>query len=72
LGAVPAAGQVITGGGAGAKYEDWLHYVAPALIIPWLVWACYELAWKNAPEGINPVWLRIPLIDGAAIGGLVG
>ena len=54
------------------QYDDWLHYVTPALIIPWLAWACYEFAWKNAPEGINPLWLCIPLIVAAAIGGLVG
>ena len=54
------------------QYNDWLHYVTPALIIPWLAWACYEFAWKNAPEGINPLWLCLPLIAGAAIGGVVG
>ena len=54
------------------QYNDWLHYVTPALIIPWLAWACYEIAWKNAPQGINPLWLSLPLIAGAAIGGVVG
>ena len=54
------------------QYDDWLHYVTPALIIPWLAWACYEFAWKHAPEGINPLWLCLPLIAAAAIGGLIG
>ena len=54
------------------QYEDWLHYVAPAVLVPWLAWACYEFAWKNAPEGINPLWLCIPLIVGGGIGAIVG
>lgn len=54
------------------QYDNWLRYVAPALMIPWLTWACYELAWKHAPAGSNPWLLCIPLIIGAVIGGLIG
>lgn len=54
------------------QYDDWLHYMAPILIIPWLAWACYEFAWQYAPEGINPWFMCLPIIVGAAIGGLVG
>ena len=46
--------------------------ITPVLIIPFLIWACYEFAWKNAPEGVNPWLLTIPIFVGAAIGGLVG
>lgn len=24
------------------RYDNWLHYVTPTLIIPWLLWACQE------------------------------
>ena len=54
------------------QYDNWLHYVTPALIIPWLGWACYEFAWKNCPEGLNPLWMTLPIIIGAAIGGVIG
>ncbi|MCR4808910.1 MAG: hypothetical protein K5896_03520 [Prevotella sp.] len=54
------------------QYNDWLYYVTPALLIPWLAWACYEFGWKYAPEGVNPWTLALPLIVGAAIGGLIG
>ena len=53
-------------------YDNWLRYVTPTLLIPWLGWACYEMAWKNAPAGSNPLWLILPLLVGAAIGGLIG
>lgn len=54
------------------QYDNWLHYVTPALIIPWLAWACYEVAWKHAPEGSNPWVLVVALIVGACLGGLIG
>lgn len=54
------------------QYEDWIHYVVPAFIIPWICWACYEMAWKHAPEGSNP-WMRtIPVIIGLILGGAIG
>ncbi len=54
------------------QYDNWLLYVTPTLMIPWLAWACYEFAWKHGPAGVNPWFLAIPLIIGAAIGGLIG
>ncbi len=54
------------------QYDNWLLYVAPTLMVPWLTWACYEFAWKHAPEGVNPWLMTIPLMIGAAIGGLIG
>ena len=54
------------------QYDNWLRYVAPTLIIPWLIWGCYEFAWKNAPDGINPWLMSLPLIVGVIIGGLIG
>ncbi len=52
--------------------DQWLHYVAPTLIIPWVSWACYEFALKNAIEGVSPLLLILPLLIGAAIGWLIG
>ena len=54
------------------QYDNWLRYVAPTLIIPWLIWACYEFAWKNAPAGTNPWLMSLPLIVGVLVGGLIG
>lgn len=54
------------------QYNDWFHYVTPTLLIPWLAWACYEVAWKHAPAGINPWLVSLPLIIGAGIGVCIG
>lgn len=54
------------------QYNDWLHYVTPVIVIPWIAWACYDLAWSKALEGINPIWMCLPVFIGAAIGGIVG
>lgn len=54
------------------QYNQWLHYIAPTLMIPWLSWAVYEFAWKNAPEGVNHWMLATPLLIGAAVGVLIG
>ena len=54
------------------QYNQWLYYVTPTLLIPWLGWAMYEYAWKNAPEGVSHWILALPLLVGAAIGLLVG
>ncbi len=54
------------------QYDQWLYYVTPALIIPWLCWVCYEFAWKNAPEGVNPWFMTSALIVGVIIGGAIG
>jgi len=54
------------------QYNQWLFYVTPALLIPWLSWALYEYAWKNAPDGVSHWMLALPILIGAAIGGLIG
>ena len=54
------------------QYDNWLRYVAPSLIIPWITWACYEMAWKNAPAGSNPWIMILPLLVGCLIGGIIG
>lgn len=54
------------------QYNQWLYYVTPALIIPWLCWVCYEFAWKNALEGVNPWFMTSALIVGVIIGGAIG
>ena len=57
------------------QYNDWLHYVTPILLTPWILWACYDFAWKNAPAGTSP-WLlaalTIPLLIGGIVGGIIG
>ena len=54
------------------QYNQWLYYVSPLLIIPWGAWACYEFAWKNAPEGTYPWVMTIAVITGALIGLAIG
>lgn len=54
------------------QYNDWLRYVTPTLLIPWIAWACYEVAWKHAPAGINPWLVSLSLIIGAGIGVCIG
>ena len=57
------------------QYDNWLHYVAPALLIPWISWACYEIVWKNAPEDADSKTLMImalPIVGGVLLGGLIG
>ncbi len=54
------------------QYNQWLYYVTPALLIPWLSWALYEFAWKNAPEGMSHWLLALPIVIGATVGGLIG
>lgn len=57
------------------QYDGWLHYVTPALLIPWLGWAFYEMVWKKAPEDADPKLLTLmtlPLIIGVCLGGLIG
>lgn len=54
------------------QYDMWLYYISPAILIPWISWACYDFAWKRAPEGVNPLWMCVPLLFGAIIGGAIG
>lgn len=54
------------------EYDNWYKYYTPTFIVIWLPWACYDYGTRNAPEGVNPFWFAIPLIVGAAIGGIIG
>ena len=54
------------------QYNQWTYYLTPILVIPWLVWACYDFAWRRAPEGANHWLLLVPIIIAAVIGGIIG
>ena len=54
------------------QYDQWLYYVTPTLLVPWLSWAVYEFAWKNAPEEVNHWMMTLPILIGAVIGLLIG
>lgn len=54
------------------QYDMWLYFSTPAILVLWLPWACYDLAWKHAPEGSNPWMMLIPLLVGAVIGAAIG
>jgi hypothetical protein len=47
-------------------------YMSFAILIPFAAWACYELAWKNGPMGINPWILTASMVFGGIIGGIIG
>jgi hypothetical protein len=54
------------------QYDNWLHYAFPVIILPWVIWACYENAWRRNPGGANPWMMCIPIIVGVAIGAIIG
>lgn len=54
------------------QYDFWLHYITPALLTPWLLWICYEFTIAKGINGMNAFYTVIPLIIGAAIGGMIG
>ena len=47
-------------------------YMSFAILILFAAWACYELAWKNGPMGINPWILTASMVFGGIIGGIIG
>ena len=49
-----------------------MHYAMLPAMLPWLVWACYEMVWKhNFPKIIS--WgLTISMIIGGVAGGIWG
>ena len=54
------------------QYNQWTWCFSTILIIPWIVWACYDFAWKGVPEGTNHWKMLIPLIIAAVVGGIIG
>ena len=50
------------------QYNQWTWCFSTILIIPWIVWACYDFAWKGVPEGTNHWKMLIPLIIAAVVG----
>jgi len=53
------------------QYNKWLIYFAPILGIPWLAWACYDFAGKQATDASKLVSI-IFIIIGAGIGWIIG
>ena len=54
------------------RYNQWLCYCTPALLIPWVSWACYDFAWRRAPEGVSPWLMCIPILVGGLVGMAIG
>lgn len=42
------------------------------IMIPWIVWFCYEVGWKHGLSGINPWILSSAIVIGGIIGGIIG
>lgn len=55
-------------------YNDWLHYVTPTLLIPWLIWVCYEYckALNIDPFSEYSLYICAPLLIGGVAGGILG
>lgn len=54
------------------QYDNWLRYVTPSLLTPWLLWASYEYTELMGLEGTARYFTPLPLLVGAAIGGFIG
>lgn len=54
------------------QYDNWLRYVTPTLLLPWLLWASYEYTELMGLEGTARYFTPIPLLVGSAIGGVIG
>lgn len=54
------------------QYDNWLLYVTPTLLIPWVLWASYEYNAIMGLEGVSPFLTVLPILAGCAIGGAIG
>ena len=56
------------------RYRNWLHYVTPTLLIPWLLGACYEYSKAMGFEPLSKegILTCVPLLVGSAVGGVIG
>lgn len=54
------------------QYDAWLHYVAPALLLPWITWTCLDWLKHNINLDINPLLILLPVLVGCVIGGFFG
>lgn len=54
------------------QYDNWLRYVTPSLLTPWLLWASYEYTELMGLEGTARYFTPLPLLVGATIGGFIG
>ena len=52
--------------------NNWEHFVSPACLFPWIAWAIYEFAWKNAPNTTFSWIVTLSGIIGAVIGLIIG
>lgn len=56
------------------RYNNWLHFVTPTLLIPWLAWASYEFCLASNVEPFSKLGFitSLPLFMGSLIGGIIG
>lgn len=54
------------------RYHFWCRYVAPALVIPWLLWFMWEHSTHFGLEGWNRLYCCIPILVGCVLGMIVG
>lgn len=52
--------------------ELWLHFVTPSLLAIWLPWTCYDYTSQMGVDGMNRIYLCVPLLVGSAVGSVIG
>lgn len=50
------------------QYNQQLYYWSPVILVPWIIWACYDFISMHAIEAVHPWLLVIPILIGGAIG----
>jgi len=50
------------------QYNQQLYYWSPVILVPWIIWACYDFISMHAIEVVHPWLLVIPILIGGAIG----
>lgn len=54
------------------QYDQWLHYVCPTIITPWLAWFCYEYTEILGLTGTSRWWCVGYILICGFIGFLIG
>ena len=54
------------------QYDQWLYYWSPVVMIPWIIWACYDFISLHASDARHPWLMVIPILIGGAIGACIG
>ncbi|MGM9674596.1 MAG: hypothetical protein ACI3X9_03915 [Bacteroidaceae bacterium] len=54
------------------RYHNWIWYVTPTMLIPWLSWFLWEHSSHFGLQGWNKLLVCIPVVVGGLVGLLIG